>query len=250
MEPLRNKHAAVNKEKSEELLRSNLAHYTNVPRSQEDFIIQVAEESEKERKKLSLEVIKTESRILGKLSRFDNVPQSPLIEGESGSAPETSCNPIPTKQGKNEDESQNDPHHERGVSRSQTTLNFGSDDTYNMVTGVDEVFTYCYLLTCSGKERKNRAASQPKIHSENTPTMTEADQIFLVLEQLAINSTSANFSGNIHRISNLPKSLTTTMPTFNGKLEKYGLFADLFQLGPKFHNQLTEIDRINYSTLP
>ena len=232
METLRNKrkHAAVNKENCEELLRSNLAQHTNVPRSQEEFIIQVAEESEKERKKLSPEVIRTESRILGKLSQFDNFPQSPLIQGESGSAPETSCNPLLTKQGKIEDESQNDPHHEGGVSRSQTTLNFGSDDTYDMVTGVDEELTYCYFVTCSGKKEENRAASQPTIHSENTPAMTEADQIFLVLQQLAINSTTANFNSHIHRISNLPKSLTTTMPTFNGEIREVWAVCRLFPI--------------------
>ena len=41
-------------------------------------------------------------------------------------------------------------------------------------------------------------------------------------------------------------SLTTTMPTFNGKSEKFDLFEDLFQTSLKIHNQLTEEDRINY----
>ena len=49
-----------------------------------------------------------------------------------------------------------------------------------------------------------------------------------------------------HRISKLPKSLTTTMPTFDGKSEKFELFEDLFQTSLKIHNQLTEGDRINY----
>ena len=74
----------------------------------------------------------------------------------------------------------------------------------------------------------------------------EADQILLALQQLANNNNSANFQNNINRISKLPKSLTTTMPTFDGKSEKFELFEDLFQTSLKIHNQLTEGDRINY----
>ena len=36
------------------------------------------------------------------------------------------------------------------------------------------------------------------------------------------------------------------MPTFDGKSEKFELFEDLFQTSLKFHNQLTEDNRINY----
>ena len=42
----------------------------------------------------------------------------------------------------------------------------------------------------------------------------------------------------------MPKSLTTT--TFDGKLEKFELFEDLFQTSLKIHNQPTEEDKINY----
>ena len=44
----------------------------------------------------------------------------------------------------------------------------------------------------------------------------------------------------------MPKSLTTTMPTFDGKSEKFELFEDLFQTSLKIHSQLTEEDKINY----
>ena len=44
----------------------------------------------------------------------------------------------------------------------------------------------------------------------------------------------------------LPKSLTTTMPTFDGKSKKFELIEDLFQTSLKIHNQLTEEDKINY----
>ena len=114
------------------------------------------------------------------------------------------------------------------------------------MTGVHEEVTYCPPSTSSGKQKKNRSTSQPQFRSENTPAMIEADQVLLALQQLANNNNSANFHNNINRISKLPKSLTTTMPTFDGKTEKFELFEDLFQTSLKIQNQLTEDDRINY----
>ena len=116
---------------------------------------------------------------------------------------------------------------------------------HNM-TGVHEEVTYCHPSTSSGKQKKNRSTSQPQFRSENTPATIEADQILLALQQMANNNNSANFHNNINRISKLPKSLATTMPTFDGKTEKFELFEDLFQTSLKIHNQLTEDDRINY----
>ena len=113
-----------------------------------------------------------------------------------------------------------------------------------MVTGVHEEVTYCSPSTSSGNLKKNRSTSQPQFRSENTLATIEADQILLALQQLAINNNSANFHNNINRISKLPKSLKTTMPTFDGKSEKFELFEDLFLTSLKIHNQLT--DRINY----
>ena len=115
-----------------------------------------------------------------------------------------------------------------------------------MVTGVHEEVTYCSPSTSSGKQKKNRSTSQPQFRSENNPATIKADQILLALQQLANNNNSANFHNNINRISKLPKSLTTTMPTFDGKSEKFELFEDLFETSLKIHNQLTEEDRINY----
>ena len=114
------------------------------------------------------------------------------------------------------------------------------------MTGVHEEVTYCSPSTSSGKQKKNRSTSQPQFRSENTPATIEADEILLALQQLANNNNSANFQNNINRISKLPKSLTTTMPTFDGKSEKFELFEELFQTSLKIHNQLTEDDRINY----
>ena len=44
----------------------------------------------------------------------------------------------------------------------------------------------------------------------------------------------------------MPKSLTTTKPTFHGKSEKFELFDDLFQTSLKIQSQLTEEDKIGY----
>ena len=113
------------------------------------------------------------------------------------------------------------------------------------MTAVHEV-TYCSPSTSSGKQKKNRFTSQPQFRIENTPATIEANQILLALQQLSNNNNSANFNNNINRISKLPKSLTTAMPTFDGKTERFELFEDLFQTSLKIHNQLTEDDTINY----
>ena len=44
----------------------------------------------------------------------------------------------------------------------------------------------------------------------------------------------------------LPKTLATTMPTFDGKTEKFELFEDLFQTSLKVHPQITEQEKIHY----
>ena len=117
---------------------------------------------------------------------------------------------------------------------------------HDMVTAVQEETPYCFSGTSSGKQKKALSASQPQFRSENTPATIEADQILLALQQLPTNSNSSNVNNNSNRISKPPKSLTTTMPTFDGKSEKFELFEDLFQTSLKIHNQLTEEDKINY----
>ena len=56
MATLRNKKklAALNEEKCQEHPRSNLAQNSNVPRSQEDYIIEVSEEIEEESQRICL----------------------------------------------------------------------------------------------------------------------------------------------------------------------------------------------------
>ena len=323
MATLRNKRklAAVTRETQEENPGNGQSRNTSVPRINEEYITQISEEIEgRISKKLSQEFSRTESRILGALSKLDEFLLNQQIRTHYETVPETFRNTNVENQGTNEDDSQSDPHPEGGLFRSQTTQNSGPEvgpdmvtgateqtrnspymvtevieethdspkecpdmvtgatgeirqcpdmvtgatgeirqcrdmvteeseeirNGHDMVTAVQEEIPYCSSGISSGKQKKARSTSQPHFRSENTPATVEADQILLALQQLATNSNSANVNNNSNRISKLPKSLTTTMPTFDGKSEKFELFEDLFQTSLKIHKQLTEEDKINY----
>ena len=139
----------------------------------------------------------------------------------------------------NSPETETNPHIVTGA--TEETIQYP-----HMMTATQEEIPYCSPTTSSGKQKKARSTSQPHFRSENNPTTVEADQILLALQQLATNSNSVNFNINLSRISKVPKSLRTTMPTFDGKSEKFELFEDLFQTSLKNLNQLTEEDKINY----
>ena len=95
---------------------------------------QISEEIEgRITKKLSREFSRTESRILGALSRLDEFLLNPLLQGHSESAPDTSRNTLKISQGTNEDDSQVDLHPGARVSQSQTTQVFGPDDSYDTI---------------------------------------------------------------------------------------------------------------------
>ena len=73
--------AALNKENCEEHPRSNLAHNSNVPKSQKEYISQVSEENEERvTKKLSQETSETENRILSALARLVDFLMNPLVQ--------------------------------------------------------------------------------------------------------------------------------------------------------------------------
>ena len=274
---MRNKRklAAVTRETQEEHSRNGQSRNTSVPRINEEYITQVSEEIEgRVTKKLSQEYSRTESRILDALSNLDEFLLNQQIQTHSRTVPETFRNTNVENQGTNEDDTQSDPHPEAGTFRGQTTQNSGPKDCRDMVTGatgeirhcrdmvtgvqgeirngrdmvtaVQEEIPYYSSGISSGKQKKARSTSQPHFRSEKTPATNEADQILLALQQLATNSNSANVNSNSNSISKLPKSLKTTMPTFNGKSEKFELFEDLLQTSLKIDNQLTEEDTKNY----
>ena len=272
MATLRNKRklAAVSRE-TPESTRSGKAPSVLDPELTQEYISQVSEEIEgRVTKKLSKEFSRTESRILGALSKLDEFLLNPQVRTCSVVAPGTSRSNNLESQGTNEDRPSDDPGPEvkfaSPISGAETNPHMVTGATGeirqcpHMVTGgtrefrqhphmameTQEEIPYCSTSTSSGKQKKARCTSQPQFRSENTPATLEADQILLALQQLATNSNSANFNNNISRISKLPKSLTRTMPTFDGKSEKFELFEDLFQTSLKIHNQLTEEDKINY----
>ena len=130
MATLRNKRklAASNKENYEEHPRNNMAQNSNVPRSQEEYIIQVSEEiEERVLKKLSQEFNRTKICVLGVLACLDDFLLNPLLQGHSGTTPEASRNALSTSQGTNEDDSQNDLHPEAGFFDSQMMQNSGPE---------------------------------------------------------------------------------------------------------------------------
>ena len=237
------------------------------PELTQDYNSQVSEEIEgRVTKKLSKEFNKRESRILGALSNLDEFLPNPQVRTCSVAAHGTSRHSNLENRETHGDRSPNDPYPEGGdFPHLSGQLNSSGADIVtetspHMVTGAteeirhnphtmtatQEEIPYCSPTTSSGKQKKARSTSQQQFRSENTPATIEADQILLALQQLATNSNSANFNNNISRISKLPKSLTTKMPTFDGKSEKFELFEDLFQTSLQIHNQLTEEDKINY----
>ena len=126
MTTLRNKRnlAAVTRETQEEHRRNGQSRNTSVPRINEDYITQVSEEIDgRGTKKLSQEFSRTESRILGALSKLDEFLLNAQIRAHSGTVLGTFLNTNVENQGTNEDDSQSDPQPEAGVFRSQTTQN-------------------------------------------------------------------------------------------------------------------------------
>ena len=120
MATLRNKRklAAVTRETQEEHPRSGQSRNTSVPRINEEYITQVSEEIEgRGSKKLSQEFSRTESRILGALSKLDEFLLNQQIRTHSETVPGTFGNTNVANQGTNEDDSQSDPHPEAGIFR-------------------------------------------------------------------------------------------------------------------------------------
>ena len=146
MATLRNKRklAAVTRETQEENPRNGQSRNTYVPRINEEYITQVSEEIEgRVTRKLSQEFSRTESRILGTLSKLDEFLLNQQIRTHSGTVPGTFRNTNVENQGTNEDESQSDPHPEVGPSVCQSRHSIDSDtgEAHDTMTGVIEQTT-------------------------------------------------------------------------------------------------------------
>ena len=131
MATLRNKRklAAFTRETQKEHPKNGQSRNTSVPRINEKYITQLSEEIEgRVSKKLSQEFSRTESRILGALSKSDEFLLNPQIRTHSETVSGTFRNTNVGNQGTNEDDSQSDPHPEAGIFRGQTTQNSGPKD--------------------------------------------------------------------------------------------------------------------------
>ena len=141
MATLRNKRtlAAVTRETQEENPRNGQSRNASVPRINEEYITQLSEEIEgRVTEKLPQEYSRTESRILGALSKLDEFLLNQQIRMHSGTVPGTFRNTNVDNQGTNEDDSMSDPHPEAGLFRSQTTQNSGQEvGPYNYINLID-----------------------------------------------------------------------------------------------------------------
>ena len=162
MATLRNKRklAAVTRETLEEHPRNGQSRDTSVPRINEEYITQVSEEVEgRVTKKLSQQFNRTESRILGALSKLDEFLLNPQIRTHSATVPGTFRNTNVENQGTNEDDSQSDPHPEAGIFRGQTTQNSGP-----IVT----VVTLCYCSATTNRISESGSLCKALITKSST----------------------------------------------------------------------------------
>ena len=157
--------ATLNKEICEENPRSNLAQNSGAPRSQEDYITQVSEETEgRVTKRLSKEFSRTENRILGALARLDDFIMNPFLPGHSGTTPEPTRNTSHNNQGTNEDGSQNDPHPEAGLFHGQTTRNASLEEGHDKYTPLNQ----CWSALTISESWTQVFSSLPKYNGQPT----------------------------------------------------------------------------------
>ena len=261
---LRNKRKlAAESRETPESTRNSRGQNTLDAELTQDYISQVSEEIEgRVTKKPLKEFSRMESRILGALSKLDEFLLNPQVRTCSIAVPGTSRNNNSENRETTGDRSSDDPcpevryySHHSGLPNSPEAEDYphmltGATRDFrqhpHMTTETQEEITYCSPGTSTGKPKKARSTSQPHFCSENTPLTIEADQILSAPRQLATNSNSANFNNNISRISILPKPLTITRPTFDGKSEEIELFEDLFRTSLKAHKQLIKEEKINF----
>ena len=142
--------------------------------------------------------------------------------------------------------SQNDSDLQTGVPMSQPLENFDPDEASYIMAEDHWEIPNCSSESFSG--RKVKCALRVNGNSAaKTPLATiETEQILSALHQLATNSNSVNFNIRLNIFSKLPKSITTTMPTFDRKTEKFEQFENFFRTNPSIHTQLTDDHRTKY----
>ena len=255
MATLRNKRksAAVTRETPEEHPTNGQSRNTSVPRINEEYITQVFEKIEgRVTKKLSQEFSRTESRVLGALSKLDEFRLNPQIRTHSGTFPVTFRNTNVENQGTKKSDSQSDPHPEAGIFRSQTTQRSGPEvgpdivagvqeeirQRTDMLTGIQEDIPFCSRGTSSGKRKRTRSTSHPNF-AERTP-----------LRQLEQTSFCRPFSS--WRVIAAPPTSTTTITKFRNCLDSSKFFlSDSLKItivfcSTKLSPALCEIEKLTF----
>ena len=107
----------------------------------------------------------------------------------------------------------------KSVSSTQNDTN----KSRNMVTGV--------LTDSTNQPKRTKARSQSHLTPKERPVVART-----------LFATDKNDGTTLP----MPKALTASLPTFDGKSEKFELFEDLFRNNIKMYPHLTEIQKINY----
>ena len=175
MATLRNKRklAAVSRE-TPESSRSSGGQTVLDPELTQDYISQVSEEIEgRVTKKLSKEFSKTESRILGALSKLDEFLLNPRVRTYSVAVQGTSGNAISENRETHGDRSLNDPYPEVGYfphhsgqlnsPEAETNSHMVTETYPHAMAATQKEIPYCSPTTSSGKQKKARSTSQPQI---------------------------------------------------------------------------------------
>ena len=189
----RRKLAAVSRETPEKT-KNGQSQNTFDPKTAQDYISQVSEEIEgRVIKKLSKEFSRTESRILGALSKLDEFHLNPKVRTCSVAVLGTSRSNKSENREPSEVRSLDDRCPEAVFSSCHISYINDSDqeETHHMVAGVREEIPYCSRGTSSAKQKKARSTSHPQFRSENTLATIEANKNQLAIQQLATNSNSA-----------------------------------------------------------
>ena len=140
--------AAVAREIRKEHPRNGQSRTTSVASINQEHIKQLFEETEgKDTEKLSHEFSRTESRILGALSKLDEFFLNPQVRPHSGTVPGTFQNTNVENQEPNEDHSQDDRHPEMGSSvyHSRHSIDLDADEAPHR----NNVFWYAFYSKVS-----------------------------------------------------------------------------------------------------
>ena len=255
------KKAVFNRDSFEDRSRNSQARNANSPRFQENWISQVSRKIIEGRvtNKLSQKISRTESRILGSFRNYMIIVETQRNRLHSGPVPEKFPKsnrkktgdkwvPLPEwswpSSGCLIEPTFTEIRPKRALSHGD-----GSSNRDSLLLRCDRSSERISILLCWNlfmQAKEGSGHMSVTIPQWQHFSSTEARQTLLALQQSASNSNSTNFNHNINRISNLPKSLTATIPTFDETSEKNEMIWHLFYTSLRLHNQLTEDYKIRY----